>query len=69
VSRCRGGDASGGRGDQDIRATDILWTLNHPDVWHLPVHVRGWTPEQWETWFAAAAQGQLLAPTRSRPAR
>ena len=25
-------------------ATDILWTLNHPTVWHLTVRARGWTP-------------------------
>src|SRR5262249_42997250 len=33
------------------RATDVLWTLNHPDVWLLLVGARGWTPEQWEQWF------------------
>ena len=27
------------------RATDILWTLNHPDVWQLLVGERGWTPD------------------------
>ena len=27
------------------RATDILWTLNHPDVWHLLVGQRGWTAD------------------------
>jgi AcrR family transcriptional regulator len=42
------------------RATDILWTLNHPDVWLLLVGERGWTPGQWERWFAATACGQLL---------
>jgi AcrR family transcriptional regulator len=42
------------------RATDILWTLNHPDVWHLLVDERGWTPEQWERWFVDAARAQLL---------
>src|SRR6185436_9428871 len=31
-------------------ATDILWTLNHPNVWQLLVDQRGWTPEQWERW-------------------
>jgi AcrR family transcriptional regulator len=41
-------------------ATDILWTLNHPDVWLLLVGERGWTPEQFETWLAAAARQQLL---------
>ena len=41
-------------------ATDILWTLNHPDVWHLLVVERGWTPAAWERWFADAAIAQLL---------
>ena len=42
------------------RATDILWTLNHPDVWLLLVGERGWTPGQWERWFADTACAQLL---------
>jgi hypothetical protein len=42
------------------RATDLLWTLNHPDVWHLLVDERGWTGEEWEAWFADAARSQLL---------
>jgi AcrR family transcriptional regulator len=42
------------------RATDILWTLNHPDVWLLLVGERSWTPEQWERWFADTACAQLL---------
>jgi AcrR family transcriptional regulator len=41
-------------------ATDILWTLNHPDVWLLLVGERGWTPDQFESWLAAAARQQLL---------
>ena len=43
------------------RATDILWTLNHPDVWLLLVGRRGWTPEQFEQWFADTACAQLLS--------
>jgi len=42
------------------RAADILWTLNHPDVWLLLVGERGWTPGQWERWLAATASQQLL---------
>ena len=42
------------------RAADILWTINHPDVWHLLVGERGWTPEEWEQWFADTACTQLL---------
>ena len=40
--------------------SDLLWTLNHPDVWQLLVTQRGWTPEQYERWFAATARQQLL---------
>jgi AcrR family transcriptional regulator len=42
------------------RGADILWTLNHPDLWHLLVGERGWTPEEWEQWFADTACAQLL---------
>ena len=41
-------------------ATDILWTLNHPDVWQLLVVQRGWTPERYEEWFGDAICAQLL---------
>jgi AcrR family transcriptional regulator len=43
------------------RATDILWTLNHPDVWFLLVDERGWTPDEWQRWFADTVCDQLLA--------
>ncbi len=43
------------------RAADILWTLNHPDLWQLLVAQRGWTPDQYEQWFADTACAQLLA--------
>jgi len=42
------------------RAADILWTLNHPNVWQLLVDERGWTAAQWQEWFTAAARSQLL---------
>src|SRR5262245_30284146 len=41
-------------------ATDILWTLNHPDVWLLLAGERGWSPEQFEDWFAEITCAQLL---------
>jgi hypothetical protein len=41
-------------------ASDILWTLNHPDLWQLLVAERGWTPDQWEAWFAETVRAQLL---------
>jgi AcrR family transcriptional regulator len=43
------------------RATDILWTLNHPHLWGLLVRERGWTPEQFEQWFGDACCAQRLA--------
>lgn len=48
------------------RATDILWTINHPDLWQLLVGERGWTPEQYEQWCADLACAQLLAPRSGR---
>ena len=52
------------------RAADILWTLNHPDLWQLLVRERGWTPEEWEQWFADTACSQLLRPrTRRKPGK
>jgi AcrR family transcriptional regulator len=41
-------------------ASDILWTLNHPDVWLLLVGQRHWTPEQFESWFAETLYAQLI---------
>lgn len=41
-------------------ATDVLWTLNHPDVWLLLVSERGWSPQEWEQWFAESSCAQLL---------
>ena len=48
------------RGLDVDRAADILWTVNHPDVWQLLVVERGWTPEQYERWCADLACEQLL---------
>jgi AcrR family transcriptional regulator len=49
--------------DLDInRATDILWTINHPNTWQLLVAQRGWTPEQYEQWSTDTAITQLLKP-------
>jgi AcrR family transcriptional regulator len=54
------------RSDLDVaRATDILWTLNHPDVWLLLVGERDWTPEQYEKWFGDISCSQLLLRHRN----
>lgn len=44
------------------RATDILWTLNHPTVWQLLVAGRGWTAAEYERWLGDAFCSQLLDP-------
>jgi AcrR family transcriptional regulator len=48
------------RGLSVDRATDLLWTLNHPDVWQLLVRQRGWSADQYEQWFGNTACSQLL---------
>ncbi len=48
------------------RAADILWALNHPDLWRLLVRERRWTPDEWEQWFGDTAITQLLRPSPSR---
>jgi len=55
-------DAHGGlrKGLDVATATDLLWTLNHPDVWLLLVGERGWSPERFEAWFAETARVELL---------
>lgn len=42
------------------RGADILWTLNHPDLYRLLVGDRGWAPEQYEEWLGDAFCSQLL---------
>jgi AcrR family transcriptional regulator len=41
-------------------ATDILWTLNHPDTWYLLVHRCGWTADRYEQWVGDTLLAQLL---------
>jgi AcrR family transcriptional regulator len=49
------------RPDLDVgRAADILWTLNHPNVWQLLVGERGWSADAFEQWLADALRAQLL---------
>jgi AcrR family transcriptional regulator len=52
-------------------ASDVLWTLNHPSVWHLLVRGRGWMPEQYEQWVGDTFCAELLEDwqrDRGRPA-
>ncbi len=48
------------RGLGVARAADILWTLNHPDVWLLLVGECRWSPRAYETWLAQTSCAQLL---------
>ena len=50
------------------RATDILWTLNHPDVWLLLHGERGWTPDEFEQWFGDAASSCCCAEAGGKSA-
>ena len=34
---------------------DIVWALNHPDVWQLLSAQRGWTVEHYRSWLAACS--------------
>jgi AcrR family transcriptional regulator len=54
--------AGGLRADLTVeQATDVLWTINHPDIWLLLVGERGWTNEQFESWFVGALPDLLLS--------
>lgn len=44
------------------RGADLLWTLNHPDVYLRLVGERGWTPDDHEKWLADLICSQLLRP-------
>jgi AcrR family transcriptional regulator len=41
-------------------AADIIWAVNHPDVWQLLVGRLGWSPARYEQWCADTACQQLL---------
>jgi hypothetical protein len=51
------------------RAADLLWTINHPDLWQLLVEERGWNPEDYERWCADTACAQLLGAPLNPGAR
>ncbi|WP_107654997.1 TetR/AcrR family transcriptional regulator [Nocardia suismassiliense] len=43
-------------------ATDLLYTLNHPTLYHMLVVQLGWPGEQYTRWLADTLIEQLLAP-------
>lgn len=42
-------------------ATDIIWSLASPQLYHLLVVDRGWSTARWETWLRDSLTTQLLA--------
>jgi AcrR family transcriptional regulator len=47
-------------------AADILWTLNHPNVYALLVGERGWPAERYERWLGDLLCAELLKPDARR---
>lgn len=55
---------------RDLRtATDIGWTLTHPDLYQLLVRQRGWSPEAYEGWLAETLSAQLIKDPDARTRR
>jgi AcrR family transcriptional regulator len=50
-------------------ATDLLWTLNHPDTWYLLVRCCGWTADRYEQWVGETLSAQLLGVSPAAPPR
>ena len=50
-------------------ATDVLWTLNHPDTWHLLARRCGWTAGRYEQWVGDTLSTQLLGRPPAAPPR
>jgi AcrR family transcriptional regulator len=42
-------------------ATDILWALNHPNLYALLAGERGWSSERYERWLSEILCSQLLS--------
>jgi AcrR family transcriptional regulator len=45
-------------------AADVLWALNHPNLYALLVGERGWSPRRYERWLGELLCAQLLAPPK-----
>ena len=44
-------------------ATDLLYTLNHPTLYHMLVVGQGWPVRRYEEWLTETLIDQLLAPS------
>ncbi|MGZ4216489.1 MAG: TetR/AcrR family transcriptional regulator [Solirubrobacteraceae bacterium] len=49
-----------------VAAADILWALNHPNVYALLVGERGWSAERYERWLGDLLCAELLKPDARR---
>jgi AcrR family transcriptional regulator len=47
-------------------ATDILWALNHPNLYALLAGERGWPPERYEQWLGDLVCAEILRDGTSR---
>jgi AcrR family transcriptional regulator len=45
-----------------VAAADVLWALNHPNLYALLVGERGWSAERYERWLGDLLCAQLLEP-------
>jgi AcrR family transcriptional regulator len=45
------------------RGTDIVWTLNSPDVYQLLTGVRGWSDDDYESWLGRSLVDALVQRT------
>ena len=57
------------RGLTQGTASDVLWTLNDPDLYVSLVDIQGWAPDAYESWLADAMVTLLLDPGSTRSAR
>ena len=48
------------RGLGGERAADVVWVLNDPGVFHMLVHTRGWSSEEYAAWLSRALEVELL---------
>ncbi len=48
------------RGSSTERAADMVWVLNDPGVFHMLVHGRGWSTQQYTAWLSRALEAELL---------
>jgi hypothetical protein len=47
-------------------AADILWSLNHPNLYALLIGERGWSAERYERWLGDLLCAELLKPDARR---